>query len=131
MEKGKSKKFKNKKFKVNMYEENCGICFEKIDNKDDSVEWKYLPCKHRICVICFEKLASMICPFCRQAILEKNNFGVFTENREIRRISREASSPSIHIDVNNDFGFYQYMCLVCMVFLGTGFIGGLILIILI
>ena len=73
----------------------------------------------------------MICPFCRKEIVEKNKFDVFTERREIRESFSESSSPSIHIDVNNDFSFFPYMCLACMVLLGTGFIGGLIIIILI
>ena len=114
-----------------MYEENCGICFEKIDNEEASIEWKYLPCKHRICKICFEKLNTMICPFCRKEIVENNKFGVFTEMCEIRQNFSDSSSPSIHIDVNNDFSFLPYMCLACVIFLGTGFIGGLLIIILI
>ena len=42
--------------------EECNICYEDVD------EQLILPCKHKLCLTCINKMNSFECPFCR------NNF---------------------------------------------------------
>ena len=88
-----------------MYEENCAICFEKIDCESNSIKWEYLPCKHRICEICFIKLNEKNCPFCRKEIVENGNEDELAETEEVHQVEEtvtEASSQSIDINIEND-----------------------------
>ena len=39
----------------------CNICLEEKKNYD----FKWLPCSHSMCIACFDKYTSNLCPFCR------------------------------------------------------------------
>ena len=50
----------------------CPICFEEITQNQ---EWLLLPCKHGVCVTCYQKLIQdqhqvTTCPLCRMPLLE-------------------------------------------------------------
>ena len=44
---------------------DCTICFE---TKAEQHEIKWLPCLHKLCVVCYGRLEKRICPFCRKPI---------------------------------------------------------------
>ena len=57
--------------------EECLICYQ--DKNLDDTQWKKLPCNHKLCLYCFDKIISnkiFKCPFCREIF----NFNKKKEN---------------------------------------------------
>lgn len=59
--------------------EECLICYQN-KNLDDN-QWKKLPCNHKLCLYCFDKIINnniFKCPFCRQVF----NFGTNNKSKK-------------------------------------------------
>lgn len=56
----------------------CDICCEDIKNKDI----KKLVCNHELCLLCYDKLNDVVCPFCRHPIDDEKKQQKITKLRE-------------------------------------------------
>jgi hypothetical protein len=68
----------------NNVSQECNICYESVDDKNDIIRLECCNLSKSICVKCIHCLTTPICPYCRKP-LQENCVPYFNEDNEISR----------------------------------------------